>query len=121
EPAEEEPGDGEPALRAVTVGELAVRDARVALALGAEDEEEPGPTRAEVALDAEAADLAWEHGAPLRLPATLDARATLAPSTIAGRAVERGALVLRMAGTRVEVPEAELAGPFGTIAVTDAA
>jgi autotransporter translocation and assembly factor TamB len=110
---EEEPDGGAPPLRAVEVERLVVRDAQISLEIGAAHA--PDATRAALALDAEASDVAWRDGAPLRLPPTLAAQATLAPSTVAGRAVERGALELRVDGARILVPGAALAGGFGTV------
>jgi autotransporter translocation and assembly factor TamB len=110
---EEEPDGGAPPLRAVEVERLVVRDAQIALEIGAADA--PDATRASLALDGEASGVAWRDGAPLRLPPALAAQATLAPSTVAGRAVERGALELRIDGTRILVPGATLAGDFGAV------
>jgi len=106
-----------PALRAVAIERLVVRDARVEVALATGDAARD--TRAALALDGEAAGLAWQDGAPLRLPPSLGARVALAPSTLAGRAVERGSLELRVEGARLLVPSAELAGAFGTLALAD--
>lgn len=112
----EEAGGGPALLRAVEVERLVVRDARVALAIGADDA--PDATRATLALDGEATGVAWQAGAPLRLPPSLVARATLAPATLAGRAVARGAIELRLDGPRVLVPGAALAGDFGALTLT---
>jgi autotransporter translocation and assembly factor TamB len=113
----DEPDGGPPPLRAVTVERLVVRDAQVELSIGRDDA--PNATRAALTLDGEAADVAWQDGAPLRLPPSLAAQASLAPSTLAGRAVERGALELRVDGARVLVPGAALAGDFGTVTIAD--
>jgi len=108
---------GPPALRAVEIERLVVRDAQGKLEIGADGA--PDATRASATLDGDATGLVWEHGTPFRLPLALATQIALAPSTLAGRAIERGALALRVDGTRVLVPRAELAGPFGALTLAD--
>src|SRR5690606_4785176 len=80
-----------------------------------EPTEDAEATRATLTLEAEGTGIAWQDGAPLRLPPELEARLALGSSQIAGRALDRGVLALRIDGRSVRVPEAALAGGFGTV------
>ena len=103
--ADEEP----PALRVLDIEQLTVRDGHLLLRL------EDGTTTIDARVELGAEAVRWADGESTALPASADVRVALAPSLVDGRAIERGALQLRLANGTVQIERAAIGGAFGDV------
>ena len=98
-----------PALRALDIDQLTVRDGHLLLQLA------DGATRIDARIDLDAAAFRWADAEATALPVSADVHVSLAPSLLVGRAVERGELQLRLANEDLTIERAALGGAFGDV------
>jgi autotransporter translocation and assembly factor TamB len=123
EPDDDDTEDTPFPLAAIDIGKLVVRDARGSLLLGGVDEgpepEPAGETRLALGLDGTVQGLQWRRDEPFQLPGSLAAELGLEPSTIAGRAIERGTLIATLENQELRVSRAAVASDAGSISLDD--
>ncbi len=123
EPDDDDTEDAPFPLAAIKIGKLVIRDARGRLILARKaDAAEPdaeGETRLALRLDGTAEGLQWRRDEPLRLPESLAAELALDPSTVAGRALERGTLIATLENQELRVSRAAVVSDAGSVSLDD--